>query len=252
MGGRRGFGRFLCGSLGCCRSSGRFCGSRDFHRRLHFLPGRGFDSNMGRRCRFWRRWRRNRCRGCGFDYRSWRRRNRGGNGRRRSRRNGLRYRGGLGLRWRNGGRPGWQFRCLGRRRGCSGRLDYRDRHRGNHGHSGTRGCYRSGGSLGHDRCGRRLGGNRRRGRRYRHNRRRLANRRHDLPRLGTRWRRGRMRHRHHRRGRPGWSLLRRRSDSWFHRSMAPPRRHFVFLLLCEDRLQRISGLGDMRQVDLWL
>jgi hypothetical protein len=34
--------------------------------------------------------------------------------------------------------------------------------------------------------------------------------------------------------------------------MTSSRRQFVFLLLGENRLQRIARLGDMRQVDLGL
>jgi hypothetical protein len=201
---------------------------------------RGWFCNLGnrsdsrwRRCRFHKGWR----------WRRSRRRSRI-DSRRRSRRRS--HQNNLWLCWSCRG-FGWT-----RRRRSHGWLhNHRDRggRRGDRRPSGNR--RRSGRSFGYNRiCGRTRRNSRLCCRR--HNARFLAHRRHDLARLRASCRCCGRRRGHHR-GRRGLCrnrLLGRSGGAGG--ELAPARRVFLLLLLSQNCLKRVTGLGDVGQVDLRL
>ena len=174
--------------------------------------------------------------------------------RRRSNSNRRRRRRSLDLRLgrrSNRFRSGWSF-CSARRSSRSDRrLDHRDGLGRHHRDGGTRGRCGSGGSLGDHGSRWRLGGDGRRRRRRGDDLRRLPDGGHNPARLGTRGSGGWMSHRYHR-WRGLGRRLRLRRGRRPNRSVASARRRFVLLLLGQNCLERIAGLGDVRKVNLGL
>jgi hypothetical protein len=158
----------------------------------------------------------------------------------------------------------WGFRRHNHNRGCDRRLDgngvfnsvgrcfVRNRSRwglNHHGHHWRRDgdcrSRRGRGSLGHHRTGGRARGNRGCRGRHNNNGRRRAGLGNDLARLWLGW----SRRRWLRDGdNPGSSY--RRGCRGRGRRMVGPRRCFLLLLLGQYGLQHVSGLGDVRQVNL--
>ncbi len=102
--------------------------------------------------------------------------------------------------------------------------------------------------FGHDSAGRGTAGNSRRSSGLSNNRRRLSRQRNYLARLRTRGSRGGNRGRGGRWALRGLGWLRRRSGR-LGRHAHVTRLIFLFLLLGQNGLHHIAGLGDVRQVD---
>ena len=141
-----------------------------------------------------------------------------------------------GDRWGNGWLDHHYWNC--------GRRDHH--HGARHNHCACR-------RLGHDRAGGWTRGNGPRGRGSHHNGWSLARLWEDLAWLGTAGRSLWVRRRHHGRrvecgpGRGGGLLLDRRWGT--HRQMTQPRCFLIPLLLLQNRLHHVAGLGDMGEID---